>query len=123
MFEKKPVNRKRHRKKKSKSRAAHSPDKNTLESLRDREFQLNAQIGELENILASHDRDAERKKTMRQENILPPPETRTRRPDPAILSYSEKRRQQKEQNASGLYFFALLIIASLLAFWLFYSGG
>ncbi|MDF1752469.1 MAG: hypothetical protein P1U89_06835 [Verrucomicrobiales bacterium] len=117
MFSKKPTNRKRnHRRHKPLPRKAVKTD--SLESLREREFQLNAQIGELEEVLAAREKEED----LRRNHVLPPQNSRISHSN-RDLSFAEQRRLRKERNSSGLYFFILLAIASALAFWLFYTGG
>lgn len=119
MFSNNPANRKLNRKKRS--RSSQRPRQDTLDSLRDKEYQLNAQIGELEEILASKEREEQERKTMHRENVLPPLEQRRIDHEPMI--YTERRGRNKDSQGSFVYFLILLGIASALAFWLFYTGG
>lgn len=125
----------------------------SLNSLREQEFRLNAQIGELEEILASHARREERLHREKREIVLPPlddmigeleqihaPHSWTeqrhhRQKRENILpagkfefrnsnfKISRRRRRPQKGLADSLYFFVLLLIAIALGFWLFYPGG
>ena len=97
---------------------------NPARSLREQEFQLNAIIEELEEVIAIHETEEKRGLEMRRRNIMPPPEYAQRhKRNREVRHYAERRHQKYDRNAGGLQFLFLLVIAAGLLFWLLYSGG
>ncbi len=87
-------------------------------------YQLNAQIGALENFLEKKTAARTYRDQMKREGILPPPdreEGRRGKRKPA-LSHAERRRYHAERSRNGLHFLLLFCLACALMWWLIFSG-
>ena len=91
--------------------------------MREKEYQLNAQIGSLESVLANLEEREEREARMRRENIMPPPDYYQRQHQRPRRTSMERRKHLRERNASGIQFLILFLIACALGFWLIFTGG
>ncbi len=87
-------------------------------------YQLNAQIGAIENFLENKTAARAYREQMKREGILPPPDRdggRRGKRKPA-LSHAERRRYHAERSRNGLHFLLLFCLACALAWWLIFSG-
>lgn len=124
MFPKKPVNRKRKKSFFKTENPRRRFEEDTIETLRDKEIRLNAQIEQLEVALASHSTRSEaRRANRRVTNPAPSRDFENYRFGKShhdSFTYSEQRKNKQESNFSGLYFFFLIIVAAALSYWLFF---
>ncbi len=87
-------------------------------------YQLNAQIGALENFIEKKTAARTYRERMKREGILPPPDReslRSNRRKPA-LSHAERRRYHAERSKNGIHFLFLFCLACALIWWLIFSG-
>jgi hypothetical protein len=88
-------------------------------------YELNAQIGAIENFLAGKNAARALAERMKRDGVLPPPDrdetprVASRRP---ALSHAERRRLHAERSRSGIRFLFLFCLACGLAWWLIFSG-
>jgi len=87
-------------------------------------YQLNAQIGAIENFLANKTAEEALRERMRRDGILPPPDRAgaRRRGKERNLSHAERRRYLAERSKSGIHFFLLFCLAIAIGWWLLFSG-
>lgn len=131
LFPRQPKNRRR-RARSNKSRDAWDlpelkkakPKKRTKQGdLAGHVYQLNAQIGALENFIAKKNAARTYSEQLKREGMIPPPDRRERRgrKKPA-LTHAERRRYHAERSRNGLHFFFLFCLACALVWWLIFSG-
>lgn len=87
-------------------------------------YELNAQIGVIENFLARKTAEQTYREQIRRDGLIPPPDRsqlrRNRKKD--ALSHAQRRRQNAERSKNGLHFFFLFCLACALVWWLLNSG-
>lgn len=132
LFSSKPKNRRRRAKAKPAKHVLDAPEWKAVSKkkskkggdLVDQVYQLNAQIGVLENFIAKKSAEQLMRERMKHEGVIPPPDrqvTRRSRKKP-VLSHAERRRYLAERSKSGLHFLMLFCLAGALFWWLFFSG-
>jgi hypothetical protein len=132
LFSRKPKNRRRRSASTKKDDILDSPD---LKSAKPRKraksgdlvgqvYQLNAQIGAIENFLAKKTADQLQRERMKHEGVIPPPDRAgsKRGAKKKNLSHAERRRYHAECNKSGVHFFFLFCLAIVIGWWLLFSG-
>ena len=86
-------------------------------------YQLNAQIGALENFIADKNAARSYSDQIKRDGMIPPPERCARRgARKPSLSHAERRRYHAERSRNGLHFLFLFCLACLLGWWLIFSG-
>jgi len=87
-------------------------------------YELNAQIGALENFLAKKSAAKMYRETMKREGIIPPPDRTAahRGAKKPSLSHAERRRYHAERSKNGVHFLFLFCLACGLVWWLIFSG-
>lgn len=87
-------------------------------------YQLNAQIGAIENFLAKKTAEQLHRERMKHEGVIPPPDRAgSRRGEKKKnLSHAERRRYHAERSKSGIHFFVLFCLAVAIGWWLVFSG-
>lgn len=130
LFSREPKNRRRRMRSKSRERSWDLPplkpkaSKAKKGDIVGQVYQLNAQIGALENFLEKKTAARTYREQLRRQGILPPPDLDSPRPArrrPA-MSFAEQRRYRAERSKSGLHFLMLFLLACALGWWLIFSG-
>ncbi len=87
-------------------------------------YQLNAQIGALENFLAKKNAAKSYSEQLKREGMIPPPDRHgvRRSSKKPVLSHAERRRYHAERSRAGVHFFVLFCLACALVWWLIESG-
>jgi hypothetical protein len=87
-------------------------------------YQLNAQIGAIENFLAKKTAEQLHRERMKHEGVIPPPDRAGARrgEKKKNLSHAERRRYHAERSKSGIHFFFLFCLAIAIGWWLLFSG-
>lgn len=131
LFSHKPVNRRRRsRKEPETSPWDAAPGKKPTKRAKtgkyvEQVYELNAQIGAIENFLAGKQAARALAERMKRDGVIPPPDRATapraanRKP---TLSLSERRRIHAERNRNGIRFLLLFCLACGLVWWLIFSG-
>ncbi len=133
LFSSKPKNRRRRRRKPSAekcwealpAKSGKSKKSSQPRDLVGQVYELNAQIGAIENFLAKRSAERAVSEHLKREGILPPPDRApvrrfaNRRP---ALSHAERRRYHAERSRNGLHFLLLFSLAIGLGWWLIFSG-
>ncbi len=94
------------------------------DDLVDRVYQINAQIGAIENFLAEKNAARTYSEQLKRVGIIPPPDCTARRGrgTKPMLSHAERRRYYAERSKNGIHFFFLFCLACALVWWLLFSG-
>ena len=132
LFSRKPKNRRRRVRSRKPVDAWDLPDlkkakpkkKAKSEDLVGQVYQLNAQIGAIENFLAKKNAVRNYSEQLKREGMIPPPDrvsVRRTGKKPA-LSLAERRRYHAERSRNGIHFLFLFCLACVLAWWLIFSG-
>ena len=132
LFSSKPKNRRRRSAKKAESRPwfqagakAAKPKRAKAKDIVGQVYELNAQIGVIENFLAQKSAEQTYRDQMRRDGLIPPPDRAQLRRDrrkKSALSHAQRRRYHAERSKSGLHFFFLFCLAGALVYWLLNSG-
>lgn len=87
-------------------------------------YELNAQIGVIENFLARKTAEQTYREQMRRDGLIPPPDRAQlrRSKKKAALSHAQRRRQNAERSRNGLHFLFLFCLACGIIWWLLNSG-
>tara|TARA_R110000850_G_scaffold19988_5_gene59812 strand:- start:183 stop:578 length:396 start_codon:yes stop_codon:yes gene_type:complete len=128
LFSSRPKNRRR-RSRSGKETSWIDPDSTTggksprrATTPKQKEHQLNAQIGAVESFLAKHHAAEVKRDYMKRENILPPPDQSSHRKAKRKMTLAARRRYLAERNRNGLRFLALFCLACGIGWWLIFSG-
>lgn len=132
LFSKKTENRRRRAPKKSESQpwfkgaaAVAKPKRRKSGDIVGQVYELNAQIGVIENFLAQKTAEHTYREQMRRDGLIPPPDRnqqRRNRKKKDALSHAERRRYHAERSKNGLHFLLLFCLACGLIWWLLNSG-
>lgn len=132
LFSRKPKNRRRRPAPSKKNDILDSPELKSAkpkkraknEDLVGQVYQLNAQIGAIENFLAKKTAEQLHRERMKHEGVIPPPERlgSKRGVKKQNLSHAERRRYHAERSKSGLNFLILFCFALAIGWWLIFSG-
>lgn len=132
LFSRKPKNRRRSPASSKKNDILDSPELKSAkpkkraksEDLVGQVYQLNAQIGAIENFLAKKTAEQLQRERMKHEGVLPPPDrSGTKRGvKKKNLSHAERRRYHAERSKNGLNFLILFCLALAIGWWLIFSG-
>ncbi len=131
-FSSKPKNRRRRSPKKADSKPWFKAEDSAAKSKRGKSkdvvgqvYELNAQIGVIENFLAQKTAEQTYREQMRRDGLIPPPDRaqlRRSKKRKDALSHAQRRRYHAERSKNGLHFFFLFCLAGALAYWLLNSG-
>lgn len=132
LFSRKPKNRRRRVRAKKPVDAWDLPDlkrakpkkKAKSDDLVGQVYQLNAQIGAIENFLAKKNAVRNYSEQLKREGMIPPPDRASprRAAKKPALSHAERRRYHAERSRNGIHFLFLFCLACVLAWWLIFSG-
>jgi len=129
-FSSKPKNRRRRRavSRDAWKRGEDTPDPKPKRRKRDQRgapeeqfHQLHAQIGAIESFLARRDQAEEKRRQMKAENILPPPDRAAPKRSRTTMTLAERRRYLAERNRNGVRFLFLFVVACGLIWWLVFA--
>jgi hypothetical protein len=132
LFSRKPKNRRRRVRSKKPADAWDLPElkkakpkkKAKSDDLVGQVYQLNAQIGAIENFLAKKNAVRNYSEQLKREGMIPPPDrvAPRRAGKKPSLSLAERRRYHAERSRNGIHFLFLFCLACVLAWWLIFSG-